>query len=287
MQKSKHSKFKNTGILFELLTRQITADIIAGKDESAAKQILFKYFSENTELGKEYQLYNFLLNEKARDTSHAERIISVVLESRAQLDCKKLAQQKYDLIREIKEIYPIDSFLKANIKNYRIFASIYKIFENKTSSKFDVQEVIQSRESLIESLCSAVSKKTDNEENLLEYYKQQSEDIRLLAYKLLLEGINTKYKDFDDSQKKLIREYILNISNTNSLSNYVCEEIEKIKKIIANSKNKITDNQVVAIKLSEITNVLEKVKPTTVVKDNHIMALLLSYELVKELNNLK
>jgi hypothetical protein len=90
MQKSKHSKFKNTGILFELLTRQITADIIAGKDESAAKQILFKYFSENTELGKEYQLYNFLLNEKARDTSHAERIISVVLESRSQLNDKNM-----------------------------------------------------------------------------------------------------------------------------------------------------------------------------------------------------
>jgi predicted metal-dependent hydrolase len=166
-------------------------------------------------------------------------------------------------------------------------ASIYKIFENKTASKFDVQEVVQSRESIIESLCNAVSKKPDTDENLLEYYKQQSEDIRLLAYKLLLEGINTKYKDFDDSQKKLIREYILNVSNTNSLSNYVCEEIEKIKQIIVNSKNKITDNQVIAIKLSEITNVLDKVKPTTVVKDNHIMALLLSYELVKELNNLK
>jgi hypothetical protein len=238
-------------------------------------------------LGKEYQLYNFLLNEKARDTSHAERIISVVLESRSQLNDKNLTQQKYDLIREIKDIYPIDSFLKANIKNYRILASIYKIFENKTASKFDVQEVVQSRESIIESLCNAVSKKPDTDENLLEYYKQQSEDIRLLAYKLLLEGINTKYKDFDDSQKKLIREYILNVSNTNSLSNYVCEEIEKIKQIIVNSKNKITDNQVIAIKLSEITNVLDKVKPTTVVKDNHIMALLLSYELVKELNNLK
>ena len=247
--------------MFELLTRQITADIIGGKDESAAKQILFKYFSENTELGKEYQLYNFLLNEKARDASHAERIISVVLESRSQLDDKRLAQQKYELIREIKEIYPIDGFLKANIKNYRIFASIYKIFENKTASKFD--------------------------EGLLEYYKQQSEDIRLLAYKLLLEGMNTKYKDFDDNQKNLIREYILNVSNTNSLSDYVCEEIEKIKKIISSSKNKVKDNQVVSIKLSEITNVLDKVKPTTIVKDNHIMALLLSYELVKELNNLK
>jgi hypothetical protein len=287
MHKAKHSKFKNTGILFELLTRQITADIIGGKDESAAKQILFKYFSENTELGKEYQLYNFLLNEKARDASHAERIISVVLESRSQLDDKRLAQQKYELIREIKEIYPIEGFLKANIKNYRIFASIYKIFENKTASKFDVQEVVQSRESIIESLYNSVTKKSDNDEGLLEYYKQQSEDIRLLAYKLLLEGMNTKYKDFDDNQKNLIREYILNVSNTNSLSDYVCEEIEKIKKIISSSKNKVKDNQVVSIKLSEITNVLDKVKPTTVVKDNHIMALLLSYELVKELNNLK
>ena len=287
MHKAKHSKFKNTGILFELLTRQITADIIGGKDESAAKQILFKYFSENTELGKEYQLYNFLLNEKARDASHAERIISVVLESRSQLDDKRLAQQKYELIREIKEIYPIDGFLKANIKNYRIFASIYKIFENKTASKFDVQEVVQSRESIIESLYNSVTKKSDNDEGLLEYYKQQSEDIRLLAYKLLLEGMNTKYKDFDDNQKNLIREYILNVSNTNSLSDYVCEEIEKIKKIISSSKNKVKDNQVVSIKLSDITNDLDKVKPTTVVKDNHIMALLLSYELVKELNNLK
>ena len=287
MHKAKHSKFKNTGILFELLTRQITADIIGGKDESAAKQILFKYFSENTELGKEYQLYNFLLNEKARDASHAERIISVVLESRSQLDDKRLAQQKYELIREIKEIYPIEGFLKANIKNYRIFASIYKIFENKTASKFDVQEVVQSRESIIESLYNSVTKKSDNDEGLLEYYKQQSEDIRLLAYKLLLEGMNTKYKDFDDNQKNLIREYILNVSNTNSLSDYVCEEIEKIKKIISSSKNKVKDNQVVSIKLSEISNVLDKVKPTTVVKDNHIMALLLSYELVKELNNLK
>ncbi len=287
MHKSKHSKFKNTGILFELLTRQITADIIGGKDESAAKQILFKYFSENTELGKEYQLYNFLLNEKARDTAHADRMIGVVLESRAQLDDRKLAQQKYDLIREIKELYPIDSFLKANIKNYRILASIYKVFENKTASKFDVKEVVQSRESIIECLCSTNNKKSDTEENLLEYYKQQSEDIRLLAYKLLLEGLNTKYKDFDENQKKLIREYILNISNTNSLSKYVCEEIEKIKKIIDSSKSKIQDNQVVAIKLSEIVNVLDRVKPTTVVKDNHIMALLLSYELVKELNNLK
>ena len=63
MHKAKHSKFRNTGILFELLTRQVTSDILSGKDESFAKNILFKYFSENKELGKELQLYNFLVNE--------------------------------------------------------------------------------------------------------------------------------------------------------------------------------------------------------------------------------
>jgi hypothetical protein len=287
MQKSKHSKFKNTGILFELLTRQITADILAGNDGSSAKQILFKYFSENTELGKEYQLYNFLLHEKARDTSHADRILNVVLESRNRLDSKLLSQQKYDLIREIKEVYPIESFLKGNIKNYRILASIYKVFENHSSSRTDVKDVIQAKESIIESISNKSQKKADVEESLVEYYKSQNEDIRLLAYKILLEGINTKYKDFDENQKKLLREYILNVSNTNSLSQYVCDEVEKVKKQLSALVSEVKDNEVVKIKLTEIVRVLEKIKPTSVVKDNHVMALLLSYELIKELKNLK
>ena len=96
----KHSKFKNTGILFELLTRQITADILAGNDGSEAKRILFKYFSENTELGKEYQLYNFLLNEKTKDDFQAEKFINIILKQREKLDNKKLTEQKYSLIRE-------------------------------------------------------------------------------------------------------------------------------------------------------------------------------------------
>lgn len=287
MRKSKHSKFKNTGILFELLTRQITADILSGKNDSSAKQILFKYFTENTELGKEYQLYNFLLNEKARDASHAERIIAVVLESRSKIDERKLTQQKYELIREIKSIYPIESFLKANIKNYRTLASIYKIFENGTSTQTDLKDLVKARESINESLLSSVSRKNDNEEKLIEYYKQQSEDIRLLTYKLLLEGVNDKYKTFNDRQKRLIREYILNVSNTNALSKFICEEVETVKSEISALSSQISDNPVVKIKLTEITKVLDRVKPSTVVKDNHVMTLLLSYELIKELTNVK
>lgn len=287
MRKSKHSKFKNTGILFELLTRQITADILSGKNESAAKQILFKYFTENTELGREYQLYNFLLNEKARDAAHAERIVTVVLESRSKIDEKKLTQQKYELIREIKSIYPIESFLKANIKNYRTLASIYKIFENRSSTQSELKDLVQARESINESLLNKTARKNDSEEKLIEYYKQQSEDIRLLTYKILLEGVNDKYKNFNDRQKRLIREYILNVSNTNALSKFICEEVETVKSEISALSSKISDNPVVQIKLNEITKVLDRVKPTTIVKDNHVMTLLLSYELIKELNDVK
>ena len=57
-KKAKHSKFKNAGILFELLTRQITADILAGRDETFTKNLMFKYFHESKELGKEAQLAN-------------------------------------------------------------------------------------------------------------------------------------------------------------------------------------------------------------------------------------
>ena len=122
--KAKHSKFRNTGILFELLTRQITADILAGKDESIAKTLLFKYFKENKELGKEWQLYSFLLNEKAKDEVQAEKYINVVLKQREKIDDKKLVQEKYNLIKEIKETYPIEDLLKSNLKNYKTFASI-------------------------------------------------------------------------------------------------------------------------------------------------------------------
>ena len=61
MNRIKHSKYKNTGILFELLIRQITADTLEGK-ESPIKEILKKYFVK-TELGKEYKLYESLLKD--------------------------------------------------------------------------------------------------------------------------------------------------------------------------------------------------------------------------------
>ena len=283
-QRMRHSKFKNTGILFELLTKQVTADIIAGKENSIAKDLLYKYFKENTELGREWQLYSTLLNEKTKDESHAERFFTVILEARKKLNNKKLTQLKYDLIKEIKDNYPIDEMLKSPVRNYRVLASIFKIFEDVVSSecKFGVNEVYQAKNCIVEHLVDK-PKVMHSEDELINYYQTQTEDIRLLTYKLLVEKLNEKYASvLDDEQKSVLREYICNVANTNNFDVFVKEKVTDIKETLTEMISQIKDSDVIKIKIREVVNQLDKINPGKIVKDNHVMVLMLSYELLKE-----
>ena len=188
-KKAKHSKFKNAGILFELLTRQITADILAGRDESFTKNLMFKYFHESKELGKEAQLYYFILQQSSKDANSAERILNVVLQTRSKLDERELNKQKYSIIKEIKEKYNIDEFLKNKIPNYKLYASVYKLFENQSDQevKFNVEELLESREYVVENL---IKEKKSGEESLDVYGSQSAEDLGWLAGFLVPEMAN-------------------------------------------------------------------------------------------------
>lgn len=285
MQKRmRHSKFRNTGILFELLTKQVTADIIAGKESSIAKDLLHKYFRENTELGREWQLYSTLLNEKIKDEPHAERFFNVIIEARKKLDDRKLTKLKYDLIKEVKEAYPIEEMLKAPVRNYRVLASIYKTFEDVVSSdcKFDVKEVYQAKNCIVEHIIDK-PKVMHSEDELINYYQTQTEDIRLLTYKLLCEKMNEKYSSvLDDEQKSILREYICNVANTNNFDVFVKSKVFEIKTFLNEIVGKIKDSDVIKIKIREVINQLDKINPSKIVKDNHVMVLMLSYELLKE-----
>jgi hypothetical protein len=284
-KKKRHSKFRNTGILFELLTKQVTADIIAGREDSIAKDLLYKYFNENTDLGQEWRLYNTLLTEKMKDDPHAERFFNVVLEARRKLNNKKLSELKFDLIREIKDSYPIEEMLKAPVRNYRVIASIYKVFEDIVSSehKFEVNEIYQAKNCIVEHI---VNKPVvaHQEDDLINYYQTQTEDIRLLTYKLLCEKLNEKYDSIlDDEQKSVLREYICNVSNTNNFDIFVKQRVLEIKTSLTKLVGQIKDSDVIKIKIREIVNQLDRINPGKVVKDNHVMVLMLSYELLKEI----
>ena len=291
MKKLKHSKYKNAGILFELLVRQVTADILNGQEDSKANNILRNYFSESTELGKENRLYRIIMEEKTKDQSSADRLLETIVKSRRKLDERALNLQKYNLIREIRSNYPLDDFLKGSISNYKLLASIYKIFEESVNAvDCDPREIFKARNCIVESIAAAKTPtrlvSEDEKKDLVKVYQQQNEDVRLLAYKLLVDSFNEKYKGLDDKQKILIREYINNISNTNSLRQYINEEVPLVRQEISELKSKV-NNEVVRIKLDETLNQLDKVSKGTLVKENQIMALMLSYELIKELRQIK
>lgn len=281
MKKLKHSKYKNTGILFELLVRQITADVLDGNDTTSANKLLKKHFAENTSLGKEQRLYQLLVEETTSDKSRAESLLDAVTRNYKKLSTKELASARYELVKDIKESYPINDLFRAKIKNYKTYASIFKLFESYNPTVYcDPTEIIESTDTIIGNLCTSQSNK--NEVADVNEYEKQNEDLRLITYKLLVDNFNKKYSALNESQQTLLKNYINNISNTNSLREYINNQVPLIKTEIE-KYSKFVDDDVVKIKLNEVVSQLDKTTEGKVVKDSQVSTLLMSYELVKEL----
>ena len=284
-RKLKHSKIKNTGILFELLTRQIAADVLNNKN-SKAVNILKKYFNDKTQLGKEKQLYEVLLAENYRSEEKANRLVDAVIKSRQKLVNASLRREKYNLIKEIKTNFPnVEDFFRARITNYKVHASIYKLFLSESvESTFDPTEEIDNRYTVVNHLVreGILSKKVNK--TVVTNYKKQEKDLRLLAYEILVERFNKKYKSLNEDQKNLLREYINNISNTNSLKEFIENETIKLASTLDKFLPKI-DDKVTKIKLKEAINQLESVNKGKIVKDKQVVTLMRYYELIKELKN--
>lgn len=282
MKKLKHSKFKNTGILFELLVRQITADVL-DSNESSANKLVRKYFSEDTILGKEQRLYQMLMEENTKSEDGAYKLLEAVVGEHKKLNRRTLSKLRYELVKEMKDIYPIDDFFRSKIRNYKTYASIYKLFEGTKEDVFcDPKELVESKNTIILGLCNNSKSAKLGNLNELRDYAQHNEDLRLISYKLLVDRFNEKYSELNEDQKMLLKNYINNISNTNSLREYINEQLPVIRgKIAKLSKN--VDDKVVKIKLKEVISQLNKVKEGRVVKDSQVSAVLMSYELIKEL----
>jgi hypothetical protein len=286
MKKIKHSKVKNTGVLFELLVRQITLEVLNGDKTENAKNIVREFFAAGTELNKELRLYDLLLKEKYNSESKAEMFVDTVSQAHSKLNETKLSKEKYNLIKQINEKFELEQFLSSPITNYKVLASIYKVFESKKSENYDIKDVFNSKITLIENIIARPSVKTNKVEDnkLIELYKQQDKDLRLLTYKILVETFNKKYTNLDSKQKNLLKEYINNISNTSKFKDYISVELPNIVSELKSIKSKIQD-KVTTIKLSETISVLEKMKMGKSVSDNQVSSIMLSYELIKELKS--
>ena len=283
-RKLKHSKIKNTGILFELLTRQITADVLAGKSTKSVK-IVKKYFNENSELGKELQLYRLLLEKHYESENRASQLFDAVLESRQRLSNSKLRREKYNLIKEIKENYNASDFFNGRITNYRLLASVYNIFlVESTPTIFNPEAIINSKFTILEHITSKKVSSKEVKEKVLKEYNKSDKDLRLLAYEILVDKFNQKYKTLNEAQKNLLKNYINNVSNTNSMRDFVDVEAEKLETELKVNLPKVTD-QITKIKLTEAINQINNLTRGKLVNEKQVLTLMRYYELVKELKN--
>ena len=283
----KHSKYKNTGILFELLTRQITSDILSGKKGPKAIPILEKYFNRNEELGKELVLYLSFFNGKKLTETKALDYINILSEQRKKLDNRKLKLEKYNLVKEIKENYDLGKFLFNRVPSYKIYASIYKSFECAVQGYTyeNVRELSSAKYTLVEYLCGETENKNIViESEVVNTLREQEEDLRLLTYRLILEKFNKKYKKLNENQKNLLREFLNKGTDTSHILQLAKNEAKSLSNSI-DKKMEYVQNKVQRIKLTEIRNQLNNFESLKYIKNNHLTALMIGYELDSQLNN--
>ena len=282
----KHNKIKNTAILYELLSRQITVDVLNDTKSPKSVRIFKEFFSKNTEMGKQYELYSILLEKKYKNDSHASQLVEAVVKSRRKLSNRRLNNEKYNLIKTIKENYDIKEFFNTRIPNFKIMASVYKLFGTETG-KEDFGPV-QRTDSVI-TITEHITQNTthSNKANkVVKEFKEQGKDLRLLSYQLLVDKFNSKYKTLNENQKNLLKEYINNVSNTNSLKGFIDSEVVKIKKALKSLLPKVND-KITKIKLSEAIDYTDSATKGKVVQDKHVVALMRYYELIKEIKNVQ
>ena len=278
--KIKHSKYKNTGILFELLVRQITADTLKGGN-SPAIDILKEYFI-NTSLGKEYKLYESILKSKVLNEGRANMVIDTILEASTRFNRTSLKKQKYNLINEIKKHYNIESFFGSKISNYKELASLYTLIESSNSKNVkSTDQVLENKITLLEHLTKKEIENT-SKQTVLNEFSKYDKDVRTLTYKILLEKFNNKYDVLTDDQKQVLKEYINSVDSTPDLRNFYNNKILDLrftlKEITKNIKDKATQ-----VKITEVTKFLTELKKTDKVGDSNLVDLLRYYQLVNEI----
>jgi len=283
--KIKHSKYRNTGLIFELLVKQIAADTLS-KKESPAISIIKEYFANKSSLAKEHKLYSLVLKASGISQNKAEAIVSTVTEVSRKIDQTLLKNQKYKLISEIKKHYDLDEFFGIQVRDYKALAALYCLLEAQNNMELvDPQYLVDNKLTILEHLTAKAQNEESVKDTLIEEYSKYDKDLRMLTFKILLEKFNDSYKDLLPEQKNILKEFITSVNSNTRLRNVVNEELTKLSTEVKKLSSKVKD-EVVKIKLEEVAKAIMPLKKTEKISDNHLVNLMQYYDLVNELKSL-
>lgn len=279
----KHNKFRNTGVLFELLVRQIASDTLANTDSKAVK--IVKKFFTNSELAKEHKLYHTIVTAPRLSEGKAEVLVNTTVDLAKKLDKEQLLKEKYNLIKEVKKHYDLESFFKSKITNYNVLAAAYTLFESAMENKFvEPKQIVINKLTLLEHITK--KQLVENKETeVATALNKEDNNVRLLAYRMLIEKFNNKYSNLSDRQKSVLKEFINNISNPEHLKTYINENLDKIKKELASLVKKV-DDKTTEIKLNEVISLIKPISNKSSVKDDHLVTLLQYQQLAEEIKKI-
>tara|TARA_R100000951_G_scaffold14396_3_gene11326 strand:+ start:5477 stop:6331 length:855 start_codon:yes stop_codon:yes gene_type:complete len=280
MKKLKHSKYKNTGILFEMLVRKLTSETMTS-DKSVTIDIIKKYFGKNTELAKEIKLYNAILKEQFKSEAKALEYIRSLKEAHKKLNKSTLRRERYNLVKEISNNFKLNQISKIRVLNYKLLASAYIIFENDEAD--NPKQIMECKSNIVDSIITERAQAEKQTDTVLEAFKSQSKDHRLLTYELLVDKFNSKYSVLDENQKGLLNKYITNVNDTEALKEYIQTVIPTIKKGLGSHVSHIND-AATRIKVERLSEMLCDVENINIVKESHVLNLLRYFDLLKELN---
>ena len=275
---AKHSKYKNTGILYELLVRQIATETLNNAGTPKAMGIIKSHFNKKTQLGKELVLYQNLVKERFDTELKAKTFVTAATKARNKINVKQLHKEKYSLVKEVFSKYNASNFFKSRIPNYRVLAAIHCIFENASKTPADF---VRNQYTLIEHITRKNRAAVGKKNRVYEAYEKQDKDLRLLSYRMLVDKFNSKYNGLDRKQKSLLKEYINNVSDTNKLREYLNKEIVRVHKALKRALPKVED-KVTKIKLAEVTTQIARLSKGSTVKDKQVLGMMRYYQLLKE-----
>tara|TARA_R100001126_G_C4880814_1_gene178995 strand:- start:958 stop:1803 length:846 start_codon:yes stop_codon:yes gene_type:complete len=278
MKRIKHSKVRNTGLIFELLVRQVAVDTM-NNTRPLALDILNKHFKGSSELSKELKLYRQVQEEKFNTEAHATTFVNAVIKARKALNESDLKRQKYNLIKDLKENYNVNEFFKSRVSDYKLHASIFNIFEYAEAD--EPATYIRNKYILIEKVQYKQSEKKSSNSLM-----NENKDVRLLASKIVIDKFNEKYKTMSASQKKILREYINNVTNSVHLKKYIISETKNIQKVLASLKTSVP-SKIVRIKINEVVKLIGGLRKKHLIEDKDILTMLRYYELIGELKKVR